>query len=180
MATITKRNHIYKSQDFANPFEADFMEVADTPAVGESLTLESFIIEEEIFEYPMLDTVPAGIYGSEIKKMEPRMKGDKKILDVCYEIIDRTGEAYFIKQSYPDGSRPMRDFSRAMIAAGVKAGSTMKAAIGVREVIELAYVSQNSDFGSIIRRIPETATIAYQKAAEMEDDYVDILPQDDE
>ena len=44
----------------------------------------------------------------------------------------------------------------------------------------MAYVSRNSDFGSIIRRIPETATIAYQKAAEMEDDYVDILPQDDE
>ena len=180
MSTSARKNHIYKTQDFANPFEADFMEVPDMPTVGDGLTLESFIIEEEIFEYPMLDTVPAGIYSSEIKKMEPRMKGDKKILDVCYEIIDRTGEAYFIKQSYPAGSRPMHDFSRAMIAAGVKAGSTMKAAIGVREVIELDYVSRNSDFGSIIRRIPETATIAYQKAAEMEDDCDDILPQDGE
>lgn len=180
MSTFTRANHAYKAQDFTNPFEANFLEVADTPTGGASLTLESFIIEEEIFEYPMLDTVPAGVYASEIKKMEPRLKGDKRILDVCYEIIDRTGEAYFIKQSYPDGSRPMRDFSRAMIAAGVKAGSNMKAAIGVREVIELGYVSRNSDFGSIIRRIPETATIAYQKAAEMEDDYADILPEDEE
>ena len=180
MSTITRKNHIYRSQDFANPFEADFMEVPDTPTVGDGLALESFIIEEEIYEYPMVDTVPAGVYGSEIKRMEPRMKGDKRILDACYEITDRNGEVYFIKQSYPEGSRPMRDFSRAMIAAGVKAGSNMKAVIGVREVIELAYVSRNSDFGSIIRRIPETATIAYQKEAEMDADYDDILSEGDE
>ena len=180
MSTFTRGNHIYKTQDFDNPFEAAFQEETSAPAGGASLALESFIIEEEIYEYPMVDTVPAGVYGSEIKRMEPRIKGDKRILDACYEITDRNGEVYFIKQSYPEGSRPMRDFSRAMIAAGVKAGSNMKAVIGVREVIELAYVSRNSDFGSIIRRIPETATIAYQKEAEMDADYDDILSEGDE
>ena len=180
MSTFINGNHIYKAQDFDNPFEEAFQEETNTPVGGASLALESFIIEEEIYEYPMLDTVPAGVYSCEIKDMKPRLKGDKRILDVCYEIIDRNGEAYFIKQSYPDGSRPMRNFSRAMIAAGVKAGSNMKAAIGVREVIELAYVSRNSDFGSIVRRIPETATIAYQKAANKAVDYDGNLSEDDE
>lgn len=180
MSTFTRGNHIYASQDFANPFDGDFLEVTDTPTGGASLTLEDFIIEEEIFEYPMLDTVPAGVYASKIEKMEPRLKGDKRILDVCYKITDRNGKTYLIKQSYPDGSKHMHDFSRAMIAAGVKAGSTMKAAIGVREVIELDYVSRNSDFGSIIRRIPETATTAYQRAANTDADYDDILSEDEE
>ena len=175
MPIVSKGRSTIKAA-FSNPFEVE----PELHESGSDLSIENFLIEEEVFEYPLEDAVPAGYYACEVKFVEPRRKNEKIIIDVSYEIIDQKGNTYYIKQAYPVGSKPMRDFSRAMIAAGVKAGSNMSAAIGVREVIELAYVSKSSALGSIVDRIPETQTIAYKKRhANTEGEFEDSLHEDD-
>lgn len=125
--------------------------------------LDYFIIEADEYEYPVEERVPSGYYFSEIKKLEARIKNDKVVLDASYEICPTLGsDVYHIKQTYPEGSKPLRDFYKAMVKAGVKPGPNLKDAIGIREIIVLSYVSEKSDFGSIVRRKPDLTTTGSQ------------------
>ena len=155
MPLTTRKNKVRKVNCFTTEIDAPFDGSTAVPQEDSALSLDEFVITEDIFEYPREDRVPPGYYACELQHVEPRFKNGKKILDVGYELIDRKGEAYYILQSYPLGSQPYKALCRALIAAGVKPGSNMKTAIGVREAVELAYVSKYADIGSIIRRLPE-------------------------
>lgn len=119
--------------------------------------LEDFIIEVDEYPYPTEDKVPGGLYMCKVEKVESRIKDNRLMLDVSYKLCSRDCEFYNIKQTYPKKSKPLRDFYSAMISAGVKPGSNIQAAIGVCETIQLAYVSEKSDIGSIIKRVPNSA-----------------------
>jgi hypothetical protein len=122
--------------------------------------------------------VPAGHYFSVVKKLVPRVKEGKVVLDAFYEIRQPRGSSvYHIKQSYPEGSSFLQDFYNAMIAAGVKPGPNLKDAIGVEEFIALAYVSTKSDFGSIVKRYPKAVALAYYGHS---DETADTEEDDDE
>lgn len=134
------------------------------------LRLEDFVIVADEFEYPLEENIPGGYYVSEIKKIEPRVKNEKILLDVSYELISKTGDVYYIKQTYPKDSKPLLDLYRALVAAGVKPGPNLRDAIGVREVVALAYVSKTSEFGSIIKRIPKAEPVVENDEFDDEDD----------
>lgn len=112
-----------------------------------------FCIEEDSYEFPIEDNVPAGYYISEIDKVDVRIKRGVKMLDVSYCIWNNDSE-YYILQSYPENSPYMKKFSKAMVAAGVKPGADPRKTIGVKEKINLQYWNDNSDIGSIVKRIP--------------------------
>lgn len=127
-----------------------------------TLSLENFVIVADKYEYPVEHRVPAGHYFSELKKLVPRIKDGKEMLDAFYEIHQPRGQSvYHIKQTYTKGSTFIQDFFNAMIAAGVKPGPNLRDAIGVEEFISLAYVSTKSDIGSIVSRCPRAYAEKY-------------------
>ena len=137
-------------------------------------SLEDFVVEVDEYVYPTEDQVPAGYYFSEIMQVDCRLKNDKALLDVCYEIESMpTGNIYYIKQTYPKDSQPIKDLYKALVAAGVKPGSCAGDFVGVQERIHLDYVSTTSNFGSIIKRIPEPTPAA-------ESDVSDVDAEDSE
>lgn len=150
-----------------------------SPSAGKALTLEDFIIIDDMYEFPLEKNVPAGYYLAEIARLEPRLKDGTPILDVCYDLYANDGGEYHIRQSYPEGSKPMRTFHQALIAAGIKPGPNMKKAVGLEEKVHLAYWSSTSDIGSIVERVPyhptNTATVT-----NLDDDDDDLLHDDDE
>lgn len=126
----------------------------DTPTATEEVSLDDFVIVDCQYDYPIEDVVPAGYYASKIKNISVRIKNGKKMLDVGYMLeamVD--GEIYRILQTYPLNSKPYKAFCNAMIAAGVKPGHNIKDVVGVTEKIQLAYWSETSNFGSIVKRI---------------------------
>ena len=125
------------------------------------------------YEHPYEDKVPAGIYYSEIKKMEIRKKGDQVLLDVGYWIENAKG-IHHILQSYPLGSMPFVKLRAAIDAAGINVEKNIRAAIGMSEKIRLAYVSKYSDIGSIIERIP------CEKLPDVDENGNEIVPQEDQ
>ena len=131
--------------------EGNMVESALKPSLG------MFIIEVDEYPYPTEDKVPGGYFMSKVEKVESRIKDNRHMLDVSYKLCSRDCEFYNIKQTYPEGSKPLKDFYKAMVAAGVKRGSGVEATIGVCETIQLAYVSEKSDIGSIIKRVPNSA-----------------------
>lgn len=142
--------------------------------------LEDFIIVADRYDYPVEDRVPAGYYFSELKKLAPRIKDGKELLDAFYEIRQPRGQSVFhIKQTYTKGSTFIQDFYNAMIAAGVKPGPNLKDAIGVEEFITLAYISTKSDFGSIVKRMPKAVALAYYGRSDEEPDEGDEDEFDD-
>ena len=143
-----------------------------------TLRLEDFVIVADKYEYPVEDRVPAGQYFSELKKLVPRIKDGKEMLDAFYEIRHPRGQSvYHIKQTYTKGSTFIQEFYNAMIAAGVKPGPNLKDAVGIEEFISLAYVSATSDFGSIVKRYPKAVALAYYGHS---DEEADVDEEDDE
>ena len=112
-----------------------------------------FTVVKPKYDYPKEDEVPAGWYFAEIKEMNLRMKDDCLVLDVGYYIENYKG-AYQIVQSYYEGSMRYKKLCAAVVAAGIDTSSDIRAAIGMREKINLAYVSEKSDVGSIVDRTP--------------------------
>ena len=121
------------------------------------LDFSSFVVKSNKYDYPRMGQVPATYYRSVIADMQVREKNGVEILDVYYDLEDRYGREYHILQSYPAGSRPFRQLADALAAAGVSSGETADAGIGACEIISLDYVSQKSDFGSIVERKPYVA-----------------------
>lgn len=127
------------------------------PHTEEKASFASFVVKTCEYDYPRAGVIPATYYYSVIADMQVREKDGREILDVCYDIQDCYGREYHILQSYPADSRPFKQLAAALVAAGVPNGATVDAGIGVCEVINLDYVSKNSDFGSIIERRPYVA-----------------------
>lgn len=139
----------------------DLLEEASAD-VAESLNPESeveadlahFVIQDYLFEYPRERDVPEGWYHSEIVDLAARKKGGKEILDVSYILENSYGQKFYIMQSYPQGSAPLKKFYTSMINFGLEAGSTVKDVIGVTETIRLEYPSGSTKIGSIVKRYP--------------------------
>ncbi|MBR5570266.1 MAG: hypothetical protein IKW10_05150 [Oscillospiraceae bacterium] len=101
--------------------------------------------------------------------MQVRAKNDKKILDVFYDLEDSYGRKFYIKQSYPEDSQPFQNLATALAAAGVPDGSTVDKAIGTVEILELDFITPNSDFGMNIYShiLPSVAKEAAQKIGDL-------------
>lgn len=119
------------------------------------VSLKDFIIPEAVVDFPKSSVIPAGYYFSEIIDVQPRLTNSgKKCIDVIYEIQgfrEDQGD-HTMRLSYPEGSQPLMELYKAMRNAGVAAGSTMKAAVGVTERIHLVYDDDDS-IGRIYRRV---------------------------
>ena len=119
------------------------------------VSLKDFIIPEAVVDFPRSSVVPAGYYFSEIIDVQPRLTNSgKKCVDVIYDLQgfrDDQGD-HVIRLSYPEGSQPLQDLYKAMLKAGIPAGSTLEAAIGVPERIHLIYDDDES-IGRIYRRV---------------------------
>ena len=146
---------------------------------AECLTIDDIFIPGSYYAFPLRDEVPAGYYFSQIADISIREKNGKTLLDVSYDIqgydYENEGQEYQIKQAYALGSEHLAKFYDALKKAGVKPGASLRSAIGVQERIRLAYVSNNSDIGSIIARAPyhEDSDDAY-------DEDEDLCVEDDE
>lgn len=119
------------------------------------VSLNDFVIPEAVVDFPKSSVVPAGYYFSEIIDVQPRLTNSgKKCIDVIYEIQgfrEDQGD-HTMRLSYPEGSQPLMELYKAMRNAGVAAGSTMEAAVGVTERIHLVYDDDDS-IGRIYRRV---------------------------
>lgn len=119
------------------------------------VSMDDFVIPVAVFDFPRMDVVPSGFYFSEILDVQPRVtnKG-KKCIDVVYDLQgfhEKLGD-HTIRLSYPEGSQALRDLYKAMLKAGVPAGSNMSAAIGVTERIHLLYDDEDG-IGRIHKRV---------------------------
>ena len=156
MAIITRNNRVVLGNKHPRSASAA-LEVSDE-AVKPALSLDDIIIPKGGYRYPRDGEVPGGFYISVIELIEVREKNGKTLLDVCYEIegcdYRNRGKTFRIKQTYPLGSDHATDFFDAIVTAGVKPGPNLRDAIGITELIELAYRSDKSDLGSIIARKP--------------------------
>lgn len=124
---------------------------------------QSLLASVSSYDYPREDKVPAGYYVSEITDVSLRTKGagsngEKILVDVNYNLegcdYKNKGLSFNIKQSYPAGSGHLKTFLAAMTAAGANIYAGYKSLIGVREKVQLAYISDHSDIGSIDKRVP--------------------------
>ena len=155
---------------------ADESVVASAPAEvqklrkDKSVSFSDFVIRSTPYDYPRIGKVPATRYRSTIADMQVRVKNDKKILDVFYDLEDVYGQKYYIKQSYPEGSQPFQNLASALAAAGVPDGSTVDKAIGTVEILEVDYKTADSDFGYIGERRPY---VAPPNTQDEDDDYLD-------
>lgn len=141
------------------------------------LDFSRFPLKTSRYEYPRLGRVPATYYRSKIVDMSIREKNDKVILDVKYDLVDSYGRVYYIVQSYPADSQPYHRFAEALAAAGISKNANADAGLGVEEIIEIDYISKNSDLGSIVNRRPYITSSANDKD---EDDEDDVLLDDDD
>lgn len=153
--------------------------VSKRQVADECLTIDDIFIPGSYYAFPLRDEVPAGYYFSEIADISIREKNGKTLLDVSYDIrgydYENEGQEYQIKQAYALGSEHLAKFYDALKKAGVKPGASLRSAIGVQERIRLAYVSNNSDIGSIIARVP------YHEDPDNDDsEFDDFLSEDDE
>lgn len=153
--------------------------VSKRQVAAECLTIDDIFIPGSYYAFPLRDEVPAGYYFSEIADISIREKNGKTLLDVSYDIrgydYENEGQEYQIKQAYALGSEHLAKFYDALKKAGVKPGASLRSAIGVQERIHLAYVSNNSDIGSIIARVP------YHEGPDNDDsEFDDFLAEDDE
>lgn len=168
------RRHLGKTH--ASKTDQNNMNMTERRIEAEEIKLENFVITDDKYDFPREEKVPAGYYLSEIIRLEPRRKNGVAILDVCYDLWANDGNVYHIRQSYPDGSIPMKKFHQALIAAGIRPGPNMKDAIGIEEKVHFAYWSDRSDIGSIVERLPYIEPNDTEDA-EDDDDYLD---EDDE
>lgn len=141
------------SRDLLEEASADVAESLD-PESEVVADLAHFVIQDYLFEYPRERDVPEGWYRSEIFDLAARMKGGKEILDVSYVLQNSHGQKFYIMQSYPQGSAPLKKFYTSMINFGLDAGLTVEDVIGVTETIRLEYPSGSSKIGSIVKRVP--------------------------
>lgn len=140
--------------------------------------LAELVIESSDYAYPKEKDVPAGVYFSTISHMEVRVKNDKIILDVGYDLEDRYGLIRHILQSYTKGSQHYKKFGAAMVATGLKPGQPILDAMGVTELVRIDYVAKRSDIGSIVERKPYV--IPPDEELDDEDqDLIDRLADDD-
>ena len=119
------------------------------------VSLDDFVIPASVFDFPRMEVVPSGYYYTEIIDVQPRVtnKG-KKCIDVIYDLqgfYEKLGN-HTIRLSYPEGSQALQDLYKAMLKAGIPAGSNMSAAIGVTEKIHLVY-DQEDGIGRIHKRV---------------------------
>lgn len=153
--------------------------------VEDKLSLDSFLIVGNDYDFPKEDVVPPGFYLSKITDASVRMKNGKKLLDVLYDIegcdAKNDGKVFHIKQSYSENSDHHRVFSNAMVKAGVKTRSGASAVIGITECIKIAYVSNTSEIGSIVDRKPCDWEGADEAEPTVEDDpdYDNFLSDED-
>jgi hypothetical protein len=119
------------------------------------VSLKDFIIPEAVVDFPKCSAIPAGYYFSEILDVQPRLTNSgKKCVDIVYYLQgfrEDQGD-HVMRLSYPEGSQPLQDLYKAMLNAGVPAGSSLEAAIGVTERIHLIYDDEDS-IGRIHRRV---------------------------
>lgn len=125
------------------------------PAPEIKASLEDFVIPATVYDFPRMEKVPSGYYYTEIIDVQPRLtiKG-KKCIDVIYDLQGfhkKLGD-HTIKLSYPEGSQALLDLYKAMLKAGIPAGSNMSAAIGVTEKIHLVYDTEDG-IGRIHKRV---------------------------
>ena len=148
----------------------------------------------DTYKFPKYDSVPAGVYHSEIKSAKGIIstKG-KPSIEVCYalkEVYKYCGivqgdlaedtpiETYNIKQVYPEDSKHYKKFVAAM-AKTLKIKNELEdirvdRVIGVTELVELAY-NLDSDYGQIVARKPfyEEEWIAAAAATAEDEDIVE-------
>ena len=119
------------------------------------VSLDDFVIPANVFDFPRIEVVPSGYYYSDIIDVQPRLtsKG-KKCIDIVYELqgFHKKLGNHTIRMSYPEGSQALQDLYKAMLKAGIPAGSNMSAAIGVTERIHLVYDDEDS-IGRICKRV---------------------------
>lgn len=156
----------------AESTEVTYKELTDKNA---HLDFSRFPLKTSKYEHPRIGRVPATYYHSKIVDMSIREKNEKVILDVKYDLVDSYGRVYYIVQSYPAGSQHFHRFAEALTAAGVSKDANADAGIGVEEIIEIDYISKNSDLGSIVNRKPYTTP-----SANDEDEEEDDLQLDDD
>ena len=163
MPTVIKRsqNSVSKSlsvrsekgsRDLLEEASADVADSLDPESEVEA-NLAHFVIQDYLFEYPRERDVPEGWYRSEIFDLAARMKGGKEILDVNYVLQNSHGKKFYIMQSYPQGSAPLKKFYTSMVNFGLDPGTPVENVIGVTETVLLEY-SGNSKIGSIVKRAP--------------------------
>lgn len=118
-------------------------------------SLKDFVIPEAVVDFPKSSAIPAGFYFSEILDVKARVTNSgKKCVDVIYDLQgfrEDQGD-HVMRLSYPQGSQPLQDLYKAMLNAGVPAGSSLEAAIGVTERIHLVYDDDDA-IGRIYRRV---------------------------
>lgn len=122
----------------------------------------NFVVKPRCYDYPRVGSVPATRYYSTIANMKvrERAKDGKVVLDVFYDLEDVYGQKFNIIQTYSADSQAFKRLVMALSAAGVPNGATVDAGIGTEEIIEVDYITPNSDMGSIVNRRPYTAPSA--------------------
>ena len=76
------------------------------------------------------------------------------ILDVSYNLENGYGQRFYILQSYPLNSAPLKRFYTAMVNFGLDSGTGIDRVVGVTEKIFLEYPPGGSKIGSITKRVP--------------------------
>lgn len=135
------------------------------------VSLKDFVIPETVADFPKSAAIPAGYYFSEIIDVQPRLTNSgKKCIDVIYDIQgfrEDQGD-HTIRLSYPEGSQPLMELYKAVRNAGVPAGSTLEAAIGVTERIHLVYDDDDS-IGRIHQRVYDPVDVEIADGEEDEE-----------
>ena len=143
-----------EEEDNTSEVKIDSQQTAAADPVDLQSLLSKLTIDFDEYAYPREKTVPADCYFSTIMAMSVRIKEDKVILDVDYDLEDRYGAIRHIRQSYPVGSQPYKMLSKALAAAGLEKGQQITDAVGTTEMLRVDYISKNSDLGSIVERKP--------------------------
>ena len=164
MPTVIKRsqNSVSKSlsvrsekgsRDLLEEASADVTERLD-PESEIQVSFSDFVIQDYLYNYPREREVPEGWYLSEISNIDVRVKNAKKILDVSYNLENGYGQRFYILQSYPLNSAPLKRFYTAMVNFGLDSGTCIDRVVGVTEKIFLEYPPGGSKIGSITKRVP--------------------------
>ena len=152
--TSQVKNLLAEEKEDTPDVKIDAQQSAMAKPVDLQELLSKLTIDFDEYSYPREKTVPADCYFSTIVAMSVRIKEDKVILDVDYDLEDRYGTIRHIRQSYPVGSQPYKALSKAMVAAGLTKDQKITDAIGTTEMLRIDYVSKNSDLGGIVERKP--------------------------
>ena len=148
------KNLLAEENEDTRDAKIDTQQILAAEPVDLQALLSKLTIDYDEYAYPREKTVPADCYFSTIVAMSVRIKEDKVILDVDYDLEDRYGAIRHIRQSYPVGSQPYKALSKALVAAGLRKDQKISDAIGTTEMLRVDYVSKNSDLGSIVERKP--------------------------